>query len=101
MQKQALKVTVAGHLLSGICREDSTKSALEREGELRNSLEIAEALIRLAEGENGPTLEHTPPLLAPAKPVQERTIEREPLQSLLDARRTNQPGRTPRGPTLH
>lgn len=101
MQKQTLKIIVAGQLLSGICREDSTRSALEREDELRNSLEIAEALIRLGEGSNGPRLEHAPPLLPPAPPVQERSIERESLQSLLETRRSRQPGNAPRGPTLH
>lgn len=101
MQRQTLKIIVAGQLLSGICREDSTRSALDRESELRNALEIAEALIRLSEGSNSPTLEHTPPLLAPARPVQERTIEREPLQSLLDTRHNKAPHGPPRGPTLH
>ena len=101
MQRQTLKIIVAGQLLSGICREDSTRSALDREGELRNVLEIAEALIRLGEGSNSLTLEHTSPLLAPARPVQERTIEREPLQSLLDTRRNKAPHGPPRGPTLH
>lgn len=105
MHKEALKITVAGQLLSGICREDSTKSAAEREPELRNSLEIAETLIRMADGGYGPTLELNPPLLPPAPPVQERNIERPSLRSLLEERRSQQAGQPPvrrsRGPTLH
>lgn len=42
-QYAKLKIEVASHFLSGICREDSTKAPQERGLELRNALAAAES----------------------------------------------------------
>ncbi|MEF3082734.1 hypothetical protein V3391_11020 [Luteimonas sp. SMYT11W] len=98
---QKLKIEIASHFLSGICREDGTKAPQERELELRNALATAEALIRLAAEDGNPTLEHAPPMLPPARQVQERTIERETLQELLLGRREAPVSAPRKGPRLH
>ncbi|MCD9125413.1 hypothetical protein [Luteimonas fraxinea] len=98
---QKLKIEIASHFLSGICREDGSKAPQERELELRNALATAEALIRLAADDGNPVLEHAPPMLPPARQVQERTIERETLQELLLGRRDGPDPSNGRGPRLH
>lgn len=101
MQNRNLKITVASQLLSGVCLEEDRPPVQERENVLRYSLQLAEALIRLADDESTPALAHAPPLYTPAEPVQEREFEREPLGSLLQTKRGGPAPRASRGPTLH
>lgn len=93
-----LKVEIASQLLSGICREDGSKSAHDREQQLRNALDTATALIQLAAEDGSPGFDHTPPLFTRAKPVQEREIKREPLEDLVRARHQDQSAAPRMGP---
>lgn len=101
MHRELLKIQLASQLLSGLCRNSLGKTPLQREPELIYALETEEILIRLGEKKNGPAFEHSPPTLARAKPVQERDIEREPFDDLLDQRREREGRPRPNGPRLH